>query len=96
MPTSAHFRQVASTVLKVVSLLLGTAAVLSYFFGGRALHDFASIGRLFGEAIGLAFALVIGMIALFLKTFAEQIEEHDDGAPVSLSIGATEKNDEPQ
>ena len=77
-------------------MLLGIVAGFSFLWGGRALHEFANVDRIFGEGVGLVFALIIGMIAVFLKAFAERIEDDDDGEPVSLGIGAGKENDKPK
>lgn len=77
-------------------MLLGIAAGFSFLWGGRALHEFANFDRMFGEGVGLVFALVFGLIAVFLKAFAERIEDHDDGEPVSIGIGVAKENDRPK
>ncbi len=96
MPIATPFRAVISSIFKAAAALVGVMAVIAFFYGGRALHDFASLSRIFGEGVGLVAALILCMIALFLKAFGERIEDRDDGEPVSLSIGAAKENEQPR
>ena len=93
MPTYTPVRTLTSSLIRGAALLLGVVAGFSFLWGGRALQEFANFDRMFGEAVGLVFALVLGMIAVFLKALAERIEDHDDGELVSLAIGDVKEHE---
>jgi len=65
----------------------------SFFWGGRALNEFAKIDRMLGEMAGIFLGLVLGVFAVVLKGMAEHAEHPDDGNPVSLAIGAANENE---
>jgi len=75
-------------------LLCGIVAGLSFWVGGRALHEFAKFDRLLGEMAGIVLALVLGLIAVLLKGIAQRKEDHD-GEPTSLAIGAGNRGEKP-
>lgn len=77
-------------------MLFGVAAVLSFWVGGRAFHEFGHFDRMFGEMVGIFLALALGLIAALLKGLAERIESHDDGRPVSLAIDAAKESEQPK
>ena len=73
-------------------MLFVIAAVLTFWAGGRALHEFGQIDRVLGEMVGLVLAGVLGLVAVLLRGFAQRIEDHDDGEPVSLEISEPSEN----
>lgn len=75
-------------------MLFGVAGGLSFWVGGRALHEFAAFDRMFGEMTGILLAVVLGLIAVLLKGLAERIENRDDGEPVRFDMSEGKKEDE--
>lgn len=67
-------------------MLLGVVAAVSFWVGGRALHEFARFDRMFAEMIGIVLGLVLGVIAVLVRGLAERLEDRDDGEPVRLAI----------
>ena len=53
-----------------VSWLLIVAGALSFFVGGRALHEFGGIDRFTAELEGLAAAVVLGALGAGLRAAA--------------------------
>ena len=95
MPTSTPGRSLTAFLLKGLALFCGIVAGLSFWAGGRALHEFAKFDRMLGEMMGIVLALVLGLIAVLLKGIAQRIEDHDDGEPTSLAIGAGNQGEKP-
>ena len=93
VPTSNPNRSLTSSLLRGAALLFGAAAGLSFWIGGRALHEFAKFDRMLGELVGIGLAVVLGVIAVLLKGLAERIEDHDDGQPISLAISTTKESE---
>jgi hypothetical protein len=90
---SSPDRSLTSSLLRGAEKLLGAAAGLSFLFGGRALHEFAKFDRMLGEMAGIFLAFVLGLLAFLLRGMAERVEDHDDGEPVGLAIGAAKENE---
>ena len=76
-------------------MLCGIVAGLSFWAGGRALHEFVKFDRMLGEMMGIVLALVLGLIAVFLKGIAQRIEDQDNGESLSLAIDAGNEGDKP-
>jgi hypothetical protein len=53
-----------------ISWVLTTAGGMSFFFGGRALHEFVGVERLLAEVEGLAAAAVLVALGLGLRAAA--------------------------
>ena len=62
-------------LLKGLSRVLSLAGVFSFFFGGRALHEFANVERMGAEADGILLAVVLLVIAGFSASWARSMEE---------------------
>ena len=56
-------RPLTPLLIRGAAWLFGVAAALSFFVGGRALHEFAKFDRMSGEMIGIVLAAVLGLIA---------------------------------
>jgi RecB family exonuclease len=95
MPTSTPDRSLTSDLLRGAAWIFGVAAALSFWVGGRALHEFAGFDRIFGEMAGILLAISLGLIAFSLRGLAERIEDHDDGEPVSLELTDRKQTREP-
>jgi hypothetical protein len=68
-------------------------AGLSFWIGGRVLHEFAKFDRMFGEMAGIVIAFVLGSVAFLLRGMAERVEDPDDGEPVGLAISEANENE---
>jgi putative effector of murein hydrolase len=87
-----------SFLIKGVAYVFVIVGGLLFWIGGRALHEFANIDRISGEAIGILLGLALVALGLALRAIANRIETQDDGSPVSLSIDAAkaeERDHEP-
>lgn len=96
MAESTASRTVTSSLLRGVATLLAIVAAVSFFFGGRALQDFDSFGRMSGEVVGIVCALVLGAISFLLKALAHRVEEAGNGRPVSLANNGSKENQKPE
>jgi uncharacterized membrane protein YecN with MAPEG domain len=65
--TLKHFLQGMSTVLIVI-------AGMSFFFGGRAIHEFGAIDRTLAEIIGIGLAFLCFILGVVAKYKIEDIE----------------------
>ena len=68
----------AKTTLKYFLLGLSKGlffvAVISFLFGGRAIHEFAGVERVLSEVIGIAIAVACGFGGVIAKRGIEDIE----------------------
>ena len=85
----------SSDLLRGVAWIFGVAAALSFWVGGRALHEFAGFDRIFGEMVGILLAIALGLITLSLRGLAERIDDHDNGEPVSLELSDRKSTEKP-
>lgn len=75
-------------LLSGMAWVFGVAGGLSFWVGGRAIHEVIGTDRAFAEMEGIALALVLFLLAVVSKTSAERVEKGDNGELVSLAIGA--------
>ena len=54
-----------------------TIAFLSFWVGGRLIHDLAHIDRIFAEIVGIAIALLCGALGFLAKNFAADLADPD-------------------
>lgn len=60
--------------LQALSKLLFAVAGLSFFFGGRAIHEFGNVDRVLAEFLGITTAVVCGFGAYIATRKIEDIE----------------------
>ncbi len=60
--------------LNALSKLLWVAAFLFFFAGGRAIHDFANVDRIFAEVLGIAMAVACGFGGYLAKEAIENLD----------------------
>jgi hypothetical protein len=77
---TAATRSVLKAFLRAVSWLLLVIAVLAFWVGGRAIHEFAQIDRILAEGLGLFIAFVTGMIGWVLKSTADDLDTGEDSS----------------
>jgi hypothetical protein len=73
--TSSTFK----AFLRGVSGLLFGIAGISFFFGGRALSEFANTSRVFGEMAGIFVAIVCGGLGAWAKSAGEEDINEGEG-----------------
>jgi hypothetical protein len=67
-------------ILKGLASVVLIVAALLFLFGGRAIHEFWGVDRLFAEIIGIGLSVGFGIIALVLKNRADS-DENDRNQP---------------
>lgn len=71
-------------LLRGVAWLLFAMAGLSFWFGGRAISEFAKTERILAEIEGIGLAALCGGLGALAKTAAERFEaEEEDRAATS-------------
>jgi hypothetical protein len=79
----------ASTKATLMALFRGAAWVffaiagLTFWFGGRAINEFAKTERMLAEMEGIGLAVLLGGLGAIAKGAAERLEEN--GSSISLS-----------
>ena len=66
-----------ASCLALLSKALFLIGGLSFFFGGRALAEFAKVDRLLAEMAGIALAFVFVLLGFGLRSFSEKLTEAD-------------------
>ena len=74
---NASIRLALKYLLTGVAWVLFATAGLSFWFGGRAIHEFAKTERLLAEMEGIGLAAVCGALGAFAKAAAENLAEAD-------------------
>jgi len=80
-------RPLLYTVLNGIAGTVGAVAVMLFFVGGRAIHEFLNVDRFLAEVEGLTLAAVLGLVAALLKGAADRVEDPQINEPVSLGLG---------
>jgi hypothetical protein len=80
-------RPILYSVLKGIAGTVGVVAVILFFVGGRAIHEFLNVDRFLAEMEGLTLAAVLGLVAALLKGAADRVEDPQINEPVSLGLG---------
>lgn len=60
--------------LQALSKLLFVVAGLFFFFGGRAIHEFAHVDRLLAEVLGIAIAVACGFGGYIAREAIENLD----------------------
>jgi hypothetical protein len=92
-PIPSSDRSLTPLLLRGAAWLFGVLAALSFWVGGRALHEFAKLDRMIGEMGGFALTALFAVFAVVLRGIAERVETHDDGKPITLAIGGAGENE---
>jgi hypothetical protein len=88
--TLKHFLQGVSSVLIVI-------AGMSFFFGGRAIHEFGTVDRTLAEIIGIGLAflcLILGVVAKYKIEDIEWQEQNEEAEKEQQTL--KEKMNEPR
>ena len=95
MPRSA-IRTTLKSFLRGLSTVSFAIAGLSFFFGGRAIHEFGGVERMLAEIVGIGIAfvcLIVGAIAKHKIGDIEWEEQNEDAEKRQQSL--EEKMNEP-
>ena len=68
------------SLLKGTSQALIVIAALLFFWGGRAISEFAKMERVGAEVIGIGSAVVLGILAFIAKSAADNLDGKDSSA----------------
>jgi NADH:ubiquinone oxidoreductase subunit 2 (subunit N) len=83
--TLKHFLQGASSVLIVI-------AGISFFFGGRAIHEFGAVDRSLAEIVGIGLAFLCLILGVVAKHKIEDIEWQEQNDEAEKEQQTLEKN----
>ena len=72
-------KPILKSLLRGVAWILFGAAGLLFFWGGRAIHDFAKTERVLAEMEGIGLAVLCGGLGAVAKHAAGRPEEDDQG-----------------
>jgi hypothetical protein len=76
MPRSA-IRTTLKSLLQGLSTVSFALAGLSFFFGGRAIHEFGGVERMLAEMVGIGVAFVCFIIGVIAKGKIDDIESEE-------------------
>lgn len=71
--------------LRALSSIFAVVAGLSFFVGGRIIHEVAGVDRLFAEIAGIAIALVCLIGIVIAKHVADDIEWREANEKAAMS-----------
>jgi hypothetical protein len=83
---SASVKSTVKILLRGVAWLLFAIAGLTFWFGGRAISEFAKTERMLAEMEGFGLAMMCGGLGVIVKTAADRLEVDEvEGASMSES-----------
>ncbi len=73
--------------LRGLSSFLAVIAGLSFFFGGRAIHEFGKVDRLLAEILGIGVAFACPIAIVITKHVIDDIEWKEANKEVAAPAG---------